>query len=81
MLFSFSVFFFFLIMLINWQSLPMHILVCPTQWQVKNSVTLRLAINREITLFEKENHVISVLTCLYYFFMYRAGFTDEQTRI
>jgi hypothetical protein len=66
-----SLSFFFLIMLINWQSLSTYILVCQTWWQVKNSVTLRLEINREITLFENENHIISVLTCLYYLFLCR----------
>jgi len=58
-------------MLRNWQFLSMYILVCQTRWQVKNSVTLRLDINREITLFENEIRVISVLTCLYYLFSCR----------
>jgi len=58
-------------MLINWQSLSTYNLVCQTRWQVKNSVTLRLEINREITLFENENCIISVLICLYYLFLCR----------
>ena len=62
---------FFRIMLRNWQFLSIYILVCQTRWQVKNSVTLRLEINREITLYENENRLISVLTCLYYLFSCR----------
>lgn len=68
-----SLSFFFKIMLINWRSLSTYILVCQTWWQVNNSVTLRLGINKEITstLFENENCIISVLTCLYYLFLCR----------
>jgi hypothetical protein len=49
----------------------MYILLYQTQWQVKNSVTLRVEINRDIILFENENSIILVLTCLYYLLLYR----------
>lgn len=62
---------FFRIMLRNWHFLSMYILVCHTRWQVKNGVTLRLEINKEITISENENRQISFLTCLYYLFSCR----------